>query len=114
MASTTARELLLVDDEPGVLVLLKGVFERDEHLEVTTASTGEQAMAFAVEIAPDLVLLDISLPDRQGYAVCRFIKYHPNCGRMKVGADGFLHKPLVAVDLRAEVIVSSGSPARRR
>ena len=114
MASTTARKLLLVDDEPGVLVLLKGVFERDERLEVTTASTGEEAMTIAVEIAPDLVLLDISLPYRQGYAVCRFIKNHPNCGRTKVGADGFLRKPLLAVDLRAEVIVSSGSSARRR
>jgi two-component system OmpR family response regulator len=105
------RKLLLVDDDHATLALLEAVFGKDSRIEVHTADTGTGAMELAGEIGPDLVLLDISLPDREGYAVCRFIKYHPNCGRtkvvflsglsdqanwntwQKVGADGFLAKP---------------------
>jgi CheY-like chemotaxis protein len=101
--------------------LLTSIFEPDDRLEVFTASTGVEAMDMAAEIAPDLVLLDISLPDREGYAVCRFIKYHPKCGRTKVvflsalahqadwntwkkvGADGFLRKPFNVDELITEV-----------
>ena len=84
MASPTKRKLLLVDDELATRMLLTSIFERDERLEVLTAYTGVEAMDLAAEIAPHLVLLDISLPDQEGYAVCRFIKDHPNCGRTKV------------------------------
>lgn len=105
------RKLLLVDDDHATLALLEAVFGKDSRIEVHTADTGTGAMELAGEIGPDLVLLDISPPDREGYAVCRFIKYHPNCGRtkvvflsglsdqanwntwQKVGADGFLAKP---------------------
>jgi DNA-binding response OmpR family regulator len=105
------RKLLLVDDDPATLALLSAVFGTDSRIEVHTADTGVSAMDLAAEIGPHLVLLDITLPDREGYAVCRFIKYHPNCGRTKVvflsglaeqanwntwekvGADGFLSKP---------------------
>jgi len=102
-------------------MLLTSIFERDERLEMFMASTGVEAMNLAAEIAPHLVLLDRSLPDREGYAVCRFIKDHPNCGRTKVvflsvlayqadwntwkevGADGFLRKPFNVDELITEV-----------
>ena len=121
MASPTKRKLLLVDDELATRMLLTSIFERDERLEVLTAYTGVEAMDLAAEIAPHLVLLDIFLPDQEGYAVCRFIKDHPNCGRTKVvflsvlayqadwntwkevGADGFLRKPFNVDELITEV-----------
>jgi two-component system, OmpR family, response regulator len=115
------RKLLLVDDDPATLTLLTAVFGADPRLEVHTADSGLGAMELAAEVGPHLVLLDISLPDREGYAVCRFIKYHPNCGRtkvvflsglaeqadwntwQKVGADGFLGKPFLIDEITAYV-----------
>jgi two-component system, OmpR family, response regulator len=116
------KKLLLVDDDPTTLALLSAVFLADSRIEVHTADTGVGAMELAAEIGPHLVLLDITLPDREGYAVCRFIKYHPNCGRTKVvflsglaeqanwntwekvGADGFLSKPFQVAEINEYVL----------
>ena len=120
---------MLVDDDPATLALLSAVFANDARIEVHTADTGEGAMELAGEIGPHLVLLDITLPDREGYAVCRFIKYHPNCGRtkvvflsglaeqaewntwQKVGADGFLGKPFQVDEINAFVLEALGLPS---
>lgn len=120
--SEEPRKLLLVDDDHATLALLQSVFGKDSRIEVHTADSGMRAMEMAGEIGPHLVLLDISLPDREGYAVCRFIKYHPNCGPtkvvflsglsdqanwntwQKVGADGFLSKPFKVDEISAYVL----------
>lgn len=116
------RKLMLVDDDPATLALLTAVFSQYPRIQVHAADSGVGAMDLAGEIGPHLVLLDISLPDREGYAVCRFIKYHPNCGRtkvvflsgladqanwntwQKVGADGFLAKPFSVTDIVSYVL----------
>ena len=64
--------LLLVDDEPTNLQVLRHVLQADYRL--LFATDGERALQVAREQRPDLVLLDIMMPNMDGYAVCRALK----------------------------------------
>ena len=68
----TAR-LLVVDDEPNILELLS-VSLRFAGFEVTTAADGEQALARAREVRPDLLVLDVMLPRLSGFEVARRLR----------------------------------------
>jgi len=63
-------EILVVDDEPGIRDLLREILE-DEGYEVRLAENGEQARAARLEKAPDLVLLDIWMPDVDGLSLLK-------------------------------------------
>jgi CheY-like chemotaxis protein len=63
--------ILLVDDDKEILDVTKLMLE---NYEVYTATTGQQAIAVAKELKPDLVLLDVNIPDPNGYDVCKEIK----------------------------------------
>lgn len=101
--------LLIVDDEEGIRWLLKDYFEIQEY-QVLTAGTGEQ---------PDLILLDISLPDIDGLEVCRQIREKVNCpilfltARVEeqdringflMGGDDYIVKPFSIEELGARVM----------
>ncbi len=64
--------LLLVDDEPTNLQVLRHILQADYRL--LFATDGERALQVAREQRPDLVLLDIMMPNMDGYAVCRALK----------------------------------------
>lgn len=71
----TRASILLVDDEPlNLQILAQGLSE--EH-QVLMASGGQQAMDIAIAQRPDLILLDIDMPDVNGYEVCRTLKNNP-------------------------------------
>ena len=67
--------LLVVDDQPLNIQILVHIFSPD-HV-VLTASSGEQALAVCAEQLPDLILLDVVMPDMDGHAVCRRLKADP-------------------------------------
>ena len=69
---TASFKLLFVDDEPGFLQLMEHVLGQE--YSVTIASNGIDAMKQAREIQPDLILLDINMPDIDGYELCRSMK----------------------------------------
>ncbi|HRY29922.1 MAG TPA: response regulator [Elusimicrobiota bacterium] len=107
------RIVLIADDEPDSLELLKLLLERQNH-DVITATNGREAIERVIQFQPDLVLLDIMMPEIDGLAVCRHIKENDLLKRIKVilfsakekekaqgdttakhvGADAFLPKPL--------------------
>jgi DNA-binding response OmpR family regulator len=66
-------DILLVDDTPANLHLLMGMLE-GQHYEVRVANSGQRALAAAKSSPPDLVMLDINMPDMDGYEVCRQLK----------------------------------------
>ncbi|CAK8713998.1 histidine kinase [Candidatus Electronema halotolerans] len=65
--------ILAVDDEPAILVLLRQVLEQEGH-SVLEAATGQVGLGRARTEQPDLILLDINLPDISGFTICRELK----------------------------------------
>lgn len=102
------RTVLIVDDEPGIVEEVKAFFE-DEGFRVYVADTGEDGIQFVEKIKPDLLLLDIKLPDISGLRVLETAKkLSPGTKTIvitgyvdqeiidqaeKLGRDAFLQKP---------------------
>jgi two-component system nitrogen regulation response regulator NtrX len=110
MTDTTKATVLVVDDEEGILETLSGILE-DERYEVLTASSGENALSKVREYQPELVLLDVWMPNGiDGLETLKNIKEinqdtevimisgHANIDTAvqatKLGAHDFLEKPL--------------------
>jgi DNA-binding response OmpR family regulator len=114
-AATSARRacVLVVDDDAQVRQVIRWALE-DEGLAVVTAADGRAALGLAVERVPDLVVLDLTLPELNGYAVARSLRaghaqlipillitadgQAPLKAR-RVGAYAFLRKPFRIEDL---------------
>src|SRR3954464_5293573 len=69
------RTVLVVDDTPENLSLMSGLLRSDYLVKV--APSGARALQIASEAPPDLVLLDIMMPEMDGYEVCRRLKADP-------------------------------------
>ena len=70
--SSVKATVLAVDDDVRILRLMKRTLEL-ENYQVFVANNGKDALSEFDEKNPDLVLLDIVMPDMDGYAVCRYI-----------------------------------------
>jgi two-component system, cell cycle response regulator len=116
----TTSKILIVDDTPAALEVLEDLLTPQGY-ELLLASDGVSAMATAVAHTPDLILLDVMMPDIDGYEVCRQIRAHSvtasipviiitaltdTASRLKgieAGADDFLTKPINRYELRLRV-----------
>jgi len=103
--------ILVVDDQPLNVKLLEAKLT-SEYYDVLTARGGTEAIRMAVEERPDLILLDVMMPDMDGYEVCRHLRAHPETMHIPIvmvtalsdtadrvlgleaGADDFLTKPV--------------------
>ena len=110
MPDAQPETLLIAEDDPLLMPLLKATF-RNSGLRVITAGTGTQALELARTERPDLVLLDVGLPEMNGYEVCQALKTDPETSVIRVvmltaragpadkrladeaGADAYLTKP---------------------
>ena len=110
-------KVLVADADKATLRLVRAEFESD-HYEVVLARDGEQALAAAAERAPDVVVLELSLPAVSGLEVCRrlrtwfegpilFLSGHDEedvvVEALDLGADDYLTKPFRPKELRARV-----------
>jgi putative two-component system response regulator len=75
-------KVLLVDDEPNNLKVLQQILK--EHFQLIFAINGEKALAAAKEHSPDIILLDIMMPDMDGYQVCTHLKTDPLTAKIPV------------------------------
>ena len=111
------KRILLVDDEASITSALTILFERTGY-EVLVAHSGQQAIQKLQEM-PDLIVLDINLPDTDGFAVCQRVReqttYIPilmltardssldKVTGLELGADAYLTKPFAPSELLAQV-----------
>ncbi len=70
------KRILIADDEPNIVLSLEYLMKR-EGFEVQVAIDGEAALRAIAAQLPDLVLLDIMLPRKDGFDVCQQIRSHP-------------------------------------
>lgn len=68
--------VLLIEDEPHILLSLEFLLERAGY-ETASATDGEEGLALVRRLRPDVVLLDVMMPKRNGYEVCQAIKADP-------------------------------------
>jgi len=112
--------VLVVDDEPSGAAVIQALLHREGY-KLTYVSRGEDALEQMAAIAPDLILLDVMMPDMDGIEVCRRLKTDPQWQHLPIimvtalnskedlaraletGADDFITKPVNGVELRARV-----------
>ena len=111
------RKVLIVDDDEELVELLVDVFERDKRFDIRTANNGFDAGMTVKEFRPDLVVLDVMLPDINGKEVCQKIRSDKTLEKVRVicisgmveqdkiedlkvaGANEFLQKPFTVDSL---------------
>ena len=78
----TLPRILVVDDEPIMIKMLNELLKTRYDVQFT--ASGEQALTLVGEAAPELILLDVGLPDLSGYEVCRRLRDNPIDQRQSV------------------------------
>lgn len=115
-----AEKILIIDDDVDTLRLVGLMLQRQGY-EISAASNGSQGLAKALEERPDLILLDVMMPDMDGYEVARRLRKNPTTVTIpilmftaktqlddkvtgfEVGADDYLTKPTHPTELQAHV-----------
>jgi two-component system KDP operon response regulator KdpE len=105
MSAATAQTVLVVDDEPAILRVLRAGLEARGY-RVRTASTGQGAIDGAALEAPDLIVLDLTLPDLDGVEVCRRIRGWSEVPIVVLSADGSDSRKVRALDEGADDYVT--------
>jgi DNA-binding response OmpR family regulator len=101
----TARKILVVDDETRLVDVLKAYLERDGY-KVVTAYDGKQALAVARREKPDLVLLDLMLPEIDGLEVCRTLRRESEIPVIMLTARSEETDKLIGLELGADDYVT--------
>jgi two-component system, OmpR family, KDP operon response regulator KdpE len=117
---TNQPHILVIDDEPQILRALKTILTARQ-FKVTTASRGEEGLTLAAAQPPDLVILDLSLPDMDGIEVCARLREwslvpiivlsvreseRDKVAALDKGADDYLTKPFGTEELLARIRVA--------
>jgi DNA-binding response OmpR family regulator len=120
MDGAKQHSILVVEDEDNIALALDYLMTREGYVHDRVANGGA-ALARIRAMQPDLVLLDVMLPEMSGYEICQAIRLDPYLAGIKIlmmtargsamerkkglalGADGFISKPFELAELRAEV-----------
>ena len=115
-----SRKILIADDEPNIVAAIEFLLTQRGY-EVHTARDGSEALQAVERVVPDLVLLDVMMPQMSGYEVCQNIRKRAEWRHIKVvmlsakgrdaevvkglavGADLYVTKPFSTRDLMARI-----------
>ncbi|MBV9171303.1 MAG: response regulator, partial [Chloroflexi bacterium] len=101
MSHSSGARVLVVDDEPGILHAVQ-TNSRHHDYRVETAATGVDALEMYSRVRPDLVLLDLGLPDMDGLAVLRAIREGSGTPIVVLSARETERDKVIALDLGAD------------
>ena len=125
---TNAPHILVIDDEPQILRASRTILT-EKQFRVTTASRGEEGLALAAANEPDLIILDLGLPDMEGVEVCQRLREwtqtpiiilsvrdseRDKVAALDMGADDYLTKPFGIEELLARIRVALRHSAGRQ
>jgi DNA-binding response OmpR family regulator len=117
-----SKRVLIAEDEPNIVAAVQFLLRRAGY-EVHVARNGDEALKLVETCSPDLVLLDVMMPVRSGYEVCKRIREHAEWRHIKIimlsakgrdaevnkglsmGADLYITKPFSARDLLDKINV---------
>lgn len=121
MDRPSAQSILVVDDNDDNAEIVRALLE-SRGFPVLVAHDGDEAMTLFESARPSLVLLDVLMPGRSGWEVCRLMRQHPERGRavriimltalaewndkqsaLQTGADDYITKPIDLADLELRV-----------
>ena len=117
---STSPHILVIDDEPQILRAMRTILT-EKKFQVTVANRGEEGLALAAANPPDLVILDLGLPDMDGFEVCARLREwtqipiivlsvrdseRDKVAALDKGADDYLTKPFGIEELLARVRVA--------
>ncbi len=125
-----SKRILVVDDEPNIRLSLEFLMRKAGY-EVTGVDDGEAALEAVKAAAPDLMLLDVTLPKLSGYEVCEAVRANPEWKGVRIlmltargreierekglalGADDYVTKPLATKDVvqRVQALLSTEKDA---
>jgi len=110
------NKILIVDDEPNIVLSLEFLMKQ-AGFQVRTAADGAAALDMITEDCPDLVLLDVMMPRKNGYEVCQAVRENPAWQKLKIimltakgrdverekglalGADDYITKPFATQEV---------------
>lgn len=119
--------ILVIDDEPQILRAIRTILT-EKQFKVTTANRGEEGLALAAANEPDLIILDLGLPDMDGVQVCQQLREwtqipiiilsvrdseRDKVAALDMGADDYLTKPFGIEELLARIRVALRHSASR-
>lgn len=99
------RRILIIEDDASILHGLTHNL-RFEGYEVLTSRDGEEGLALALEHAPDLVILDVMLPGRNGFEVLKELRSRSRCAVLMLSAKGAETDKVLGLDLGADDYVA--------
>ena len=115
-----SKKILIVDDEPNIVISVEFLMQREGH-EVAIARDGQEAIDCLADARPDLMILDVMMPRKNGFEVCEEVRADPTFSGMPIlmltakgreaemkkgislGADAYITKPFSTHDLVAKV-----------
>lgn len=126
-----SRNILVVDDEPEVLSMTKSIFEHAGYTQITGISSGKDALNIISAKMPDMVILDVTMPDMDGFEVLQEIRAvskvpvlmltargeaEDKFSGFELGADDYLIKPFLPKELllRTAAILKRVYPKNNR
>ena len=115
-----SKKILIADDEPSIVAAVEFLLRRNGY-EVEVARNGEEALRLVDTSHPDLVVLDVMMPVKSGYEICKRIRERPDSESIKIimlsakgrdaevskglsiGADVYITKPFSTRELLAKI-----------
>lgn len=115
-----SKKVLIVDDEPNILVAVEFLMQREGH-EVVTAVDGQEAIDLLEKFRPDLMILDVMMPRKNGFEVCAEVRADARLSGMPIlmltakgreaemkkgislGSDAYITKPFSTHELVLKV-----------
>lgn len=115
-----SKKILLVDDSETILEMERMILQQDRY-DVVTARDGQEGVTKALELKPDLILMDVIMPGLDGFAAVRRLREHPGTSRVPIvmvtskaeaesmetgyesGCSDYIIKPIDRMELVAKV-----------